>query len=99
MCTLSYLWAKGWGDRSSGCLPLEVTVRQGRWTALHNSWDMLHTGGSALPDILTEPWLGDDFADPAVGKLSAWRGCRAKAFTDTSSPVDSANLALPGCRT
>lgn len=31
-------------------------------------------GSSALLGILTEPWLGDDFAD------LAWRGCRAKAF-------------------
>lgn len=99
MCTLSYLQAKGQGDRSSGCLPLEVAIRRGRWTALHSSRDVLHTGGPALLDILTEPWLEDDFADPAVGKLPAWRGCRAKASTDTSSPVDSENLALTGRRT
>lgn len=35
-----------------------------------------HTSGSVLLEILTEPWLRDDIAGPAVDKLPAWRGCR-----------------------
>lgn len=50
--------------------------------------DAPRRGGSALLGILTEPWLGDDLAD------RAWRGCRAKALPDPSSPVGRRNLAL-----
>lgn len=42
--------------------------------------DTPRTGGAALLEVLTEPWLGDDSAGPAAGKLPAWRGCRVKAF-------------------
>ena len=79
MCTVCHIQAKGKETHCMSASGSQQFVRAGAQQRT-SAQDVPRTGGSALLEILTEPWLGDDFSGPAVGKLPAWRGCTAKAF-------------------